>query len=340
MDNREKSCIFAAVMTEKEIYIQWCKTQEDLPLFMQPWWMDAVCAGKEWDVLLYKTERTQRVLAAMPYLLRKRLGMRYIIMPQMTQIGGIWLDKSLRNEDGSVWDRAELKNICTFMHQRLAEMNLCYYYQHYPVGSACPEEMEALGYKLKTRHTYRIDDLSDMDKVIDSFSKNKKRQLTRALSLHAERDMNPEAFYRFHSRCMEEHHKKIAYSREFLLVLERKTSRLQNGMILSICNPDGEVYAAAYLAWDNRYLYYLMPCYSPQHKDSGAGAMLALEAMKLAREKGVKFDFEGSMHRGIANHYKQFGSRPAEYRSVRKLFKWYFAFALFVNWINLLRYRI
>lgn len=30
-----------------------------MPVFMQPWWMDAVCAGKEWDVLLVESQKSK-----------------------------------------------------------------------------------------------------------------------------------------------------------------------------------------------------------------------------------------------------------------------------------------
>lgn len=324
----------------KELYAEWCATQNDLPLFMQPWWLDAVCAGKEWNVILYQNETTGKVLGAMPYLLRKKLGMKYVVLPQLTQICGLRLDKSLKNDDGSVWDRAEMKKICAYMAEKLQEMGLCYYYQQFPVDSPVIEEMAALGFKTKKRVTYRIEDLSNLDKVIEEFSKNKKRQLQKALSLHAERGLNPEDFYRFHSECMTARKKVITYSRELLLLLERKTTRLGQGEIVCIKNADGVPYAAAFVAWDNQRMYYLMPCYAEAYKDSGAGALLVLECIKLAREKGVAFDFEGSMHRGIANHYKQFGSAATEYYSVSKLYKWWFWFALAYNWVRNLKYRI
>jgi hypothetical protein len=56
-----------------------------------------------------------------------------------------------------------------------------------------------------------------------------------------------------------------------------------------------------------------------------------LECIKLAREKGVAFDFEGSMIRGVANHYKQFGSTATQYWSVEKYYKWWFWFASVIN---------
>jgi len=317
-------------MTNKEIYASLCAQHDDIPIFMQAWWMDAVCAGKEWDVLLCTDQ--DKVLAAMPYLIRKRLGMRYVVMPQQTQIGGIWLNPDYPTQD-------VLPAICQEMADRLSAMKLCYYYQHYPVGSPCPSLFRSMKYRVRERVTYRVNDLQDMDRVIASFSKNKRRQLQKALSLNVNRQMNVEDFYRFHTRCMAEQKKQMTYTREFLLVLERKPQRLGQSCIISVSNGDGELCAAAFLVWDHSYLYYLIPCYSPLYKDSGAGALLALEAMKVAREKGVKFDFEGSMDRGTAQHYRQFGSTPATYYSVSKLYRWYFLSALIYNWIHNLKFH-
>lgn len=316
-------------MNNKELYREYCKTATDMPIFMSDWWLDAVCAGKEWDVLL-RTNANGKIEAAMPYLLRKRAWMRYIVMPQQSQIGGIWIV----NEDSESDSKNRVAEICRDFVGQLEKLGLSYYYQHFPIGSPAAEEMRALGFKVQGRVTYRIEDLSDLDKVINAFSKNKKRQLQKALSLHAETNMGVEDFYRFHTRCLQEQGKQISYSREFLLVLERKTSRLQQSQILTICNADNEVLAAAFLVWDKHSMYYLIPCYSPQHKDSGASALLVLEAIKLARKKGVAFDFEGSMIRGVANHYRQFGSTATRYYSVERYYKWYFWFANAINWLR------
>lgn len=319
-------------MTNKERYRELCQQSDNMPIFMQAWWLDAVCAGKEWDVLLSLDEQGA-IQAAMPYLLRKRAWMKYIIMPQQTQIGGVWLSEAAQADGNKVGE------ICADLARQLAELGLSYYYQHYPIDSPAVEAMRALGFKTKERVTYRIEDLSDLDKVIGAFSKNKKRQLQKALSLHAETNMNVEDFYRYHVQCLQEQGKQISYTREFLLVLERKTSRLQQSQILSICNADNEVLAAAFLVWDKHSMYYLIPCYDQKYKDSGASALLVLEAIKLARQKGVAFDFEGSMIRGVANHYKQFGSTRTVYYSVEKYYKWYFWFANAINWLRERRRR-
>ena len=165
-------------MTNKERYIEWVSSQEYVPLFMQPWWMDAVCAGKEWDVLLAENEQGE-IIGAMPYLLRKRAWFKYIIMPQQTQVGGIWVREDVT---GDKWKTAE---VCRALKEQLDGLGLAYYYQQYMPGSLCVDAMRGLGFKTKERVTYRVDDLSDLDALIASFSKNKRRQLQKALSLHA-----------------------------------------------------------------------------------------------------------------------------------------------------------
>ncbi len=314
-------------MTNKERYTEWVAAQEYVPLFMQPWWMDAVCAGKQWDVLLAEDE-AGKIIGAMPYLLRKRAWYKYIVMPQQTQIGGIWVTPEVTADK---WKTAE---VCRLIKEQIDQLGVAYYYQQFMPGSLCVNAMRALGFKTKERVTYRVDDLSNLDELIASFSKNKRRQLQKALSLHAEHAMDAEEFYRFHTRCLAARKRKIGYSREFLLVLERKARRLGQCRILSICNADGQVYAAAFLVWDKSYMYYLIPAYDPAFGDSGAGALLVLEAMKLAREKQVRFDFEGSMERGTAKHYKQFGSTPTTYYSVEKYYKPLFRIALWFQKIR------
>lgn len=339
-------------MTNKEQYTLWASSQPTLPLSMQPWWMDAVTAGKEWDVILVRkkdifpqednvqtAEDESPIVAALPYLFRRKWFMTYIVMPQQTQIGGIYCPPP--SEDEST-DSVQLRyqKIVTFVVAKLAEMQLWYYYQQFPIGSPFPRLFKQYGFHVDERVTYRINDLSNLDKVIDAFSKNKKRQLQKALSLHADMTLTPEQFYQFHAQCMLKQKRSLSYSREFFLVLERKSARLNQSQILAIKDADGQLCAAAYLVWDQETMYYLIPCYNPDLKQSGASALLVLEAIKLAREKGVLFDFEGSMNRGIAHHYRQFGSTPTAYYSVRHYYKKLFWLANIYNKLRNYKYGI
>lgn len=326
-------------MTNKEIYTIWVQSQNELPVFMQPWWMDAVCAGKQWDVLLSldpnspnnETDEMPIVRAAMPYMLRKRLGMRFIIMPQLTQIGGIWIDPSYRSQ---------VLEICNDIATQIDGLHLAYYYQHFPCYSPCPKEFAQLGFTIRDRITYRIDDLSNLNDVERHFSRNKRRQLQKAQDVHlsADNNLSAEEFYRFHTRCLMQKRRHISYSREFLLVLERKSARLSQSRFIAIRNTQDRLIAAGFIVWDKCYAHYLLAAEDNDYRNQGGMAMLVLECIKLAKEQNVLFDFEGSMIRGVAKHFKQFAGSPTVYCGVEKYYnRWFRIFYSMYHFINRFR---
>jgi len=305
-------------MNNKERYSKWVAQQEYIPINMTPWWLDAVCAGKEWDVLLAEDEEGH-ILGALPYLLRKRAWFKFIVMPPMSQIGGVWVSAEVTDDQ---WKIAE---VCRQLKEQLDGLGLAYYTQRYMPDSLCVAAMQALGLKTKERVTYRVDDLSDLDKLILSFGKSRRLQLQKSLSLHVERGWDVEDFYRFHQSCLQARGHKIKYTREFLLVLERKARREGHCEILRVCNADGKVYAAAFVVWDRHYLYYFIPTYDPAFGDSGAFSLLVLEAIKFAREKHVRFDFGGSIPDSEA---KSYGAHPIRYYQVEYKPKAFAAFLI------------
>ena len=147
-------------LDNKEIYRQFAE-QEQLPLFMQPWWLDAVTApdGKQWDVLL-AYNRQGEAEAAMPYMLRQRMGFRYVLMPQQTQIGGVGLSGKIKN------DSHAQENIVKWLIEQLGKLRLDYYYQQYSVDSPIPALLAARGFTTRERVTYRIERPTNIDAVV------------------------------------------------------------------------------------------------------------------------------------------------------------------------------
>lgn len=296
-------------MTKTE-YHAYCQSTPHLPIFMQDWWMDAVCVGKQW-----------KPIANMPCLLRQRMGMRYVLMPQQTQIGG-----------GFSGQTAEQ------IADALKNEHLAYYYQHYPINSPLPLQLQELGFSIRQHVTYRIDDLTDTDALLKRFSENKKRQIRKAKDLQLT-DMTAEEFYAFHSECLRMQGKQINYSAEFFRSLHRACAEHEASHILALRDESGAMHAAVYLVFDSQTCYFLIPCYNPEHRDSGAGARIVLEAILFAAQRSKSFDFEGSMIPGVANHYRQFGSSPAIFYEVEKCYNPLFRLLLWANKIKSYRQR-
>lgn len=309
----------------KEIYRRVCATYANIPLFMQHWWMEAVTWGKDWDVLLV-CDTTGEPIAALPYLLRKRMGMKYVICPQHTQFSGVWTREDLSD--------IEQKQAYDQLIAQLAELHLAYYYQQYPLHSEAPQYMKKMGFRIKQRWTYQIDNLNHLDSVIAKFSKNKKRQLQKALSLHADFSLTAEEFYSFHEYTLQERKKSIGYTREHFLQLYNAAVSQEKGQIIAIRNQEGTLLAAVFLVWDDTTTYFLIPTHSVTYAATGASALMVLESIKWAANHSKVFDFEGGMMRNIEQSYRQFGATKVHYYSVERYYKWIFRLALLYNTIR------
>lgn len=310
-------------MTDKERYEALCAEHDDMPLFMQRWWLDCVCAGKRWDVWLCE-DADGTVIAAMPYLHRRRLRfVRFVMQPTHSQIGGVWLSDAVRN------DAAKLSGVAQRLVKFLKSLKLWYYYQQYEPDSPLVPLLADMGFSTRKRVTYRIEDIRDMAAVEQRCSKNKRRQLNKASGLSVAYNLDPEEFYAFHSRTLRGRKRLISYSREYFLVIYSHAIRRGQGRIISLTDYEGRLLAAAFVVWDKARLYYLIPAFDAAYKESGASARLVMEAIRLASELGLAFDFEGSMIPGVAKHYKQYGPEPVHYYGVEKaynplfrLFRW------------------
>ena len=73
-------------MSNKTEYFDFVK-KNYIPIYSQPWWLDAICGEEHWDVWLYK--KGNEVLAAMPYYFEDRNGYKYITKAPLTQNNGI-----------------------------------------------------------------------------------------------------------------------------------------------------------------------------------------------------------------------------------------------------------
>ena len=83
------------------LYKELCEEEKTIPLWQQFWWFEAICPG-QWEVLL--VEENGKIMAALPYHFRTKLGMKFILQPQLTQATGPWLratEKTESNQDYS-----------------------------------------------------------------------------------------------------------------------------------------------------------------------------------------------------------------------------------------------
>ena len=72
----------------KESYANFCN-ENNLPIFHQDWWLDAVAGSDNWDVKVVKKQNN--ILAALPFGIKKFGRYYFINMPKFTPYLGPWI---------------------------------------------------------------------------------------------------------------------------------------------------------------------------------------------------------------------------------------------------------
>ncbi len=298
-------------LTNKEAYRQLCERVDNIPLFAQHWWMEATTQseGKQWDVAMCRNAEGE-IVGALPYLISKRMGLRFVLMPQLTQVTNVWINSKRETE---------YERITNELIAQILALQPVYCYLSFNPQNRTNDAFSHAGFSINERITYRINNLSQSAIDIEThFSQNKRRHLKKAKNLTLDIGMSIEDFYAFHTQCLAKRKQTISYSRQLINSIGAYTATRNQGCVLAARNTEGTITAAVFLVWDSEICYYLTPSYDSDYKDSGAMTWLTLEAIRFAQQHSKHFDFEGSMIPSIANSYRQFGTTPTTYWSVER----------------------
>lgn len=300
--------------SNKEKYRQLC-LEKTIPLFLQAWWMDAVCCeGKTWDVCLY--EKNGRILGALPYHYTSKYGFKLVLQPQLTQYNGVWIDYP---QNQTSFERyAFEKEVNNELITKLEALGVDYYEQNFAPNYTNWQAFFWKGFLQSTRYSYIIDNISNIQSVYENFSPSKKKSIRKAESkLSVDLNLSVEEFYEFHKLAYEKQNIQLFYSKQFLLNLCKTSIAKNQGKIIAI--KDGQtIHSAMFTVWDSSAGYYLISAIDPNHRASGASILMVWEAIKFLSDKTHSFDFEGSMIEGVAKANQEFGAIQQPYFLIRK----------------------
>ncbi len=302
--------------SNKDKYILYCNSNKNVPLFLKPWWMDAVCkTGYHWDVFLYYEKEEIKGVFVCYFV--KKWGLKMVIQPQLTQYNGIWLhyDDSLPNNEKVHFE----KKAITHLLSQLNDYGFDYFNQNFPLNFTNWLPFYWLGFAQTTRYSYQLNGITDPDVCFENFSYAKKKQIRKAQKdLTVSTEMSGEDFYIHLTAYQSSRGLKVLYSESFFLNLYETCKSKNQGEIISVVDSNNEVHAALFIVWDYSTAYNLISTIHPKHKDSGASSLVVFEAVKYLSVKVNVFDFEGSMDQGIENSFSQFGTHQTPYFSIKK----------------------
>jgi hypothetical protein len=280
-------------------------------VFEQPWWLDSVAPGC-WSAAV--VQRGDEVVARLPYMHRRRYGLTTIVQPHLTQTLGPWLApttcKYARRLEGE-------KRLLGQLIQALPPFD--FFRMNFSPALTNWLPFYWAGFNATVRYTYRIDDLSDLDRVRSEFQDAVRRGIRKAQgSLEVDHDCSLEHLLRLNAETFARQGLRPPYSDAFVRRLDAACAARGARRILGAVDAQGRIHAALYVAWDERTLYPLINARDRELQAFGANTLLYWEAIRLASEVSRVFDFEGSMLEPIEHFVRAFGGRQAPYFSVWK----------------------
>jgi hypothetical protein len=142
--------------------------EESIPgvnsLFEQPWWLDSVAPQACGAAVV---RRGEDVVARLPYMRRRRLGLTTIVQPPLTQTLGPWLVRS----EGKRAHRLETEK--KLLEQLIGLLpRFDFFRQAFAPTLTNWLPFYWAGFEATVRITYGIDDLSDLDRVQSEFQEH------------------------------------------------------------------------------------------------------------------------------------------------------------------------
>lgn len=304
-------------MTNKERYAEFCASTY-VPVYSKPWWMDAVCGGSDnWDVWLY--DNGEQIFAAMPYYKEMRGKYKYITKAPLTQTNGIIFCEDTRR--GAVKEAEFQNRVIDAACDYIESLGLDVYEQQYSHTFQNWSPFFWRNYTNLLRYSYIIADTSDMERVWRGVSPTYRNEIRKGRRLtRVDTNIDPDTFYDEHAKVFLKQGIRWQFGKDFWFRLY-EACRTRNAGQMFVARDDAEnIHAVLYLVWDERYVYQYLGGYMPEFASSQAYPALTYHGIEVAHEKGLAYDFEGSMLPQVAKSFRQFGGTPMPYYRIRKVF--------------------
>lgn len=300
-------------MSNKSLYTQFCKDNNQVPVFQQPWWLDVVCPA--WDVAMYK--KGDNYVGAWPYPIEKKLGVMLLRTPMLTPYMGpvVIIPEDLKES-----------NIDSYEHEAIAAMIA--ELPKAPVWNlAVQPGVKQAGifkkYKLHplVQQTFILE-LNEDEATLLANMKDAVRRNIKIGESEATITNDPSCLkelYKYQKETLRKKGKSAPMSFDYMQRIMNACLANNSGALWVARDAKNVIQAMVWQVWDKNTSYYFMGAQNPGTNSYRAMSMLLWHTMKQARQQGNKyFDLEGSMDEGVERFFRSFGGDRALYIILKK----------------------
>lgn len=280
-----------------------------LPIFVKPWYLDAVCEEGDWNAVV--VEENNKIRAVLPYFFKRKWGFHYITMPPFVKfMGPFFAENPTLTEQHDLLEKliAQLPKVDAFTQN--------FYYN---ITNWLPFYWN--DFQQTTRYSYHLNVL-DLSTVYNNIHRKRRRYIEKAEEQGLQTILKDdiELFYQVNKKSFDRQKIKIPYTFEQFKHHDAALAAHNARQMFFAQDAEGRVHSVVYLIWDAQSSYFHIAGDDPDWRNSGAGILLIWEAIKFTKEKlGLEtFDFEGSMIQNVEYIRRQFGAVQTPYFTVWK----------------------
>lgn len=275
-------------------------------IFHEPWWLDAVCPHG-WEEAIVADNGA--VIARLPYVYQQRLGLKAIGMPPLTRTLGPQLHLAETTAGARLYEEEML------VKELVAQLPAHhYFFQICSPGFGNGLSFVMQGYDEKLAYTFRIPAERPLDEVWMALRDVTRQAIRKAARAYViDRALDIEEFCAFYNANLEVNH-EVRRSAKHDRRRDKPKVRLfdagteRNALCLLAARDDkGALLAAIMPVWSHGVMHYFLTTRSPAAANSGTVALLVWTAIKMAKEMGLVFDFDGFARPEAASFVAGFG---------------------------------
>lgn len=267
-----------------------------VPVFFRNHFLDIVC-DSPWDVVLYEVE--DEIKAAYVFMKKQKLGINYIVQPQLCPYTGpIFFDSGTINISYSKFLEKLPK------HQLII--------QDYFFGIPELKGFRNTQYK---KHTYIIEANTDSQLLWEKQSSTHRRIIRKAKKeLKYEEEEHIDVFLEFVDSTFKKRNKTVPNDPTIFRKLDEVLLLNNQRKIVKCINEKNDIVAMCYFMKDEKWTYNFANSVVEDYRHYGMNLIIWNEIESSLKE-GRSFDFEGSMISGIDEFFKRFKGRQVKYAS-------------------------
>jgi lipid II:glycine glycyltransferase (peptidoglycan interpeptide bridge formation enzyme) len=312
------------------------KMANQLPIFLQSWWLDAVCDAQNWSANLSISPTSGEVEAALVYHFRQKYFFSMILMPPFTPFAGVWFDEKIIEKNNLKKTSAQnfIKNKLNDLIENLPKVDFYFQKFHYNLTDWQPFFWK--GFQQTTHFTYTLALDPTVEMLLKNCNKNTQRNIQKSNQFFDAKilEMPPpqykadflekmtQKFAQMNAQTFKRQGKNAPVSTPKLQQIIKAIYENQAGALVAAFPKNTpqtveNIVAMTLIVWDKKTTYYLGGGATDFARENGATFGLLWESILYSKNKNIQiFDFEGSMLQNVEKIFRNFGATQQPYHRI------------------------